>query len=203
MAKTSRAATKLIKLKVTLQGIRPPIWRRLLMPGWITLGDLHWAIQATMGWGNCHLHQFDIADRVYGDPQSVDSVDDEECLTLDKVVRSHVARFLYTYDFGDDWEHVITIEGTQPTLDGEAYPACVAGRRNGPPEDCGGCWGYQEMLNALADPDHPGHDQWIEMTDDGFDPEAFSAKAANALLAYRFGQQGAPTIHPHRRWTRG
>lgn len=203
MAKTSHTATKLIKLKVTLQSIRPPIWRRLLMPGWITLGELHWAIQTTMGWENCHLHRFDIADRAYGDPLSVDMVNDEECMTLDGVVKSRVTRFRYTYDFGDDWEHVIAIEGTQPALDGDAYPACIAGRRNCPPEDCGGCWGYQEMLNALVDPDHPDRDEWAEMADDGFDSETFSAKAANALLAYRFGQQRAPAIQPHRHWTRG
>lgn len=191
MAETSRTATKLIRLKVTLQGIRPPIWRRLLMPGGMTLGDLHLAVQTSMGWEDCHLHRFDIADRAYGDPLSVDFVADEERLTLDGVVRSRVARFRYTYDFGDDWEHVITIEGTQPALDGHTYPACVAGRRNCPPEDCGGCWGYQELLSALADPDHPSRDEWIEMADDSFDPEAFSANAANALLAIRFGQQGA------------
>lgn len=199
MAETSSAATKLIKLKVMLQGIRPPIWRRLLMPGWITLGEFHWAIQKTMGWEDCHLHRFDVAGRAYGDPLSVDMVDDEECMTLDGIMKLHIARFLYTYDFGDDWEHVITIEGTQPTLDDDLYPTCIAGRRNCPPEDCGGCWGYYDMLSALADPDHPNRDVWIEMADDGFDPEAFAVEDANALLAYRFGQQGTSKILPYHR----
>jgi hypothetical protein len=189
VAKTARNADDIIRLKVTLRGIRPPIWRRLALPGRMTLGDLHHAIQAAMGWEGDHLHLFDISGRRYGDPLAVDGVTDEERLTLNGVVKSGVARFTYTYDFGDDWEHAITIEGKHPPVDGRSYPACLAGKRHCPPEDCGGVWGYQELLAILANPAHARYQEWIEMIGEGFDPEAFSAEAADALVAARFGRR--------------
>src|SRR5712664_2941945 len=101
MAKTvepRRSAGKsIVSLKVTLRGTRPPVWRRLLMPDEMTLGDLHQAIQATMGWHDEHLH-------------AVDDVADENRLTLNSLLKSGVARFVYTYDFGDNWEHTVVIE---------------------------------------------------------------------------------------------
>ena len=142
MAKATRQTDSIVSLKVTLRDVRPPIWRRLLVPARMTLGDLHHVIQAAMGWEDAHLHAFDIAGRQYGDPREVDGAADEARLTVGGVLRSGVSRFSYTYDFGDDWEHSIVIEGKRPPVDGHAYPACVAGRRNCPPEDCGGGWGY-------------------------------------------------------------
>jgi len=189
MAKTARQADSIISLKVALRDVGPPIWRRLLVPARMTLGDLHHAIQAAMGWEDAHLHVFDIAGRQYGDPREVDDAADEARLTVDGVLRSGVSRFTYTYDFGDDWEHSIVIEGKRPAVDGQAYPACVAGRRNCPPEDCGGGWGYQELLAVLSDPAHPRRHEWLEMLGDDFDPEAFAVEAADARVAARFGRQ--------------
>ena len=97
-------------LKVTLRGVKPPVWRRLLMPGTMTLGQLHTAIQAAMGWHDSHLHVFDIGGDAFGDPRSVDDVADEKRPTLNGLLRSSVVRFGYTYDFGDNWEHTIAFE---------------------------------------------------------------------------------------------
>jgi hypothetical protein len=187
LAKTTRQAESIVRLKVALRGIRPPVWRRLLVPGRMTLGGLHHVIQAAMGWDDAHLHAFDIAGREYSDPHDVDDAADEERLTVNGVLRSGVSRFTYTYDFGDDWEHAIVIEGKQPLVDGRRYPACVAGKRNCPPEDCGGCWGYQHLLAILADPAHPRRQEWAELIGEDFDPEAFSVEAADARVAARFG----------------
>jgi len=100
MAKTVEpkrsAGTSIVSLKVTLRDIKPPIWRRLLVPGTMTLGDLHQAVQAAMGWDNDHLHAFDIAGRQYGDRDTVDDVADENRLTLNSLIKSGVARFAYT-----------------------------------------------------------------------------------------------------------
>ena len=159
MARAARRAENILSLKVTLRGIRPPVWRRLIVPGTMTLADLHRAIQAAMGWEDQHLHVFHVAGRPYGDPHTVDDVADEDRLTMNGVVKSGVARFTYTYDFGDDWEHSIIIEGKRSPLDERNYPACVAGKRNCPPEDCGGPWGYQELLAVLADPGIPQLDR--------------------------------------------
>jgi hypothetical protein len=188
MAKTAGTADSLVRLKVTLRNIRPPVWRRLLMPGGMTLGDLHLAIETVLGWGGFHLHLFDIDGRQYSDPDNVDDVDDEQRLTLNTLIKKGVARFAYTYDFGDNWQHSIVIEGRQPPVEGRSYPACVAGKRNGPPEDCGGPWGYQRLLTVLADPAHPHHAEQLEWTGGAFDPEDFSVAAADALLAERFGR---------------
>ena len=177
-----------LSLKVTLRGTKPPVWRRLLIPGEMTLGDLHQAIQAAMGWHDSHLHAFDIAGREYGDPDSVDDVADEERLTLNGVLNSGVTRFTYTYDFGDNWEHTVLIERTRRPLEAGSYPACIAGKRNCPPEDCGGPWGYQDLLAVLADPAHPDHPERAEWVGEDFDPEEFAIEVANTRLAARFGR---------------
>jgi len=100
--------------------------------------------------GDHHLYAFDVAGRSYGDPARVDDVKDDMRLTVTGVLKSGVRRFTYTYDFGDDWEHEVAIEGKRAAVDGRRYPACGAGKRNCPPEDCGGVCGYQNLLAALA-----------------------------------------------------
>jgi hypothetical protein len=190
MARTATPKTgagkTVISLKVTLRGTKPPIWRRLHAPGAMTLGNLHDAIQAAMGWHDCHLHAFDIGGRQYGDRSTLDDVADENRLTLNGVVKSGVARFAYTYDFGDSWEHTVAIEKTLPAVEGRFYPACVAGKRHCPPEDSGGVWGYLDMLAAIADPAHPEHAETLEWLDEDFDPETFDIDTANTILAARF-----------------
>ena len=183
------AGKSVVSLKVTLRGTKPAIWRRLLMPGTMTLGDLHEAIQAAMGWEGGHLHAFDIDGRQYGDRRTVDDAADENRLTLNGVLKSGVTRFGYTYDFGDNWEHTVAIEKSQPTIEEQAYPACVDGKRNCPPEDCGGVWGYEELLQILADPAHPEHAERLDWLGEDFDPEDFSIQIANATLAARFGRK--------------
>ena len=187
-ARKSNAGKNPLSLKVTLRGTKPPVWRRLLIPGEMTLGDLHQAIQAAMGWHDSHLHAFDIAGREYGDPDSVDDVADEERLTLNAVLNSGVSRFTYTYDFGDNWEHTVLIERTRRPLEAGRYPACIAGKRHCPPEDCGGPWGYQNLLAVLADPMHPDYPERVEWVGEDFDPEEFAIDVANARLAARFGR---------------
>src|SRR2546426_6685310 len=93
------------QMKITLKGIRPPIWRRVRVPATIRLAGFHEVIQTVFGWTNTHLHQFLIADISYGQPDDFDEeVSDERSVTLAQVVgRSKL--FAYTYDFGDNWEH--------------------------------------------------------------------------------------------------
>ena len=192
MAKTAArrsAGNTIVALKVTLHDIKPPVWRRLLLPEAMTLADLHQAIQAAMGWHGGHLHAFDIAGRQYGNPQTVDDVASETGLTLNGLLRSGVVRFTYTYDFGDNWEHQVLIERPQPPLDAGRYPACVAGKRNCPPEDCGGPWGYAELLAAIADPAHPEHADQCAWLGEDFDPDEFDVHVADADIANRFGRK--------------
>ncbi len=183
-----------VSLKVTLNGTKPPIWRRLLVPTGMTLGHLHLTLQSAMGWENCHLHAFDIGGQQYGDPEEAEGFldegdSDENLITVGDVVTSGISKFVYTYDFGDDWEHVIAVEKTQPAVAGAIYPHCVAGKRACPPEDCGGPWGYLELLDILADPKHPEYAGRREWLDEDFDPEEFDMAGTNAVLAARFGQR--------------
>jgi hypothetical protein len=193
MAKTVQpkgfADASVISLKVTLRGTKPPVWRRILMPGGMTLRDLHRAIQAAMGWHDSHLHAFDLNGRQYGDPRNADDVADENRLTLSGLLKSGVTRFAYTYDFGDNWEHAVVIEKALPTDAANAYPACVAGKRNCPPEDCGGPWGYLHLLEILANPSHPEHAEQSEWIGEEFDPDEFNTVIADATLAARFDRK--------------
>jgi hypothetical protein len=192
MAKTEntkdRAGKTVINLKVTLRGTKPPVWRRLLVPGTMNLADLHQAIQAAMGWHDAHLHLFDIDGRQYGDRSTVDDVADETRLTLNGLLKSAVTRFAYIYDFGDNWEHTVVIEKARPATEAEALPACLAGKRACPPEDCGGPWGYLHLLEVLADPNHPDYDEQREWIDQELEPDAFQIDSADSALKRRFNR---------------
>lgn len=179
----SSAQTNIIGLKVTLRGVKPPVWRRLLMPGTMTLNQLHTAIQAAMGWRDRHPHVFNSGGEPFGDPRSVDDVSDEKRPTLNGLLRSSVVRFGYDYDFGDSWDHSIAFEKSEPALDGQSYPTCVGGKRNCPPEDRGGAWGYEHLLGILADPNHPEHEDQLDWIGREFDPNEFKLERANAALA--------------------
>ena len=156
----------------------------------MTLGDLHLAIQATIGWDSSHMHAFEIGDRQFGDRSVMDDVEDEDRRTLGDLVTSGMRRFRYTYDFGDDWQHDILIEKT-PAASGTKYrgkslPACIAGKRNGPPEDFGGPGSYDALFGILSDPANPLRDERLEWIGEEFDPEAFAVSDADAALAAAF-----------------
>ncbi len=195
MAKTApkKTATKgVLSLKITLKHIKPPVWRRILVHDSMTLADLSTAIQIVMGWDAGHLHDFDIGGDRYGDPSITEDVSDESRKKLSGLIRSGVTRFAYTYDFGDNWEHDILIEKVLPANAPSAWPACLAGKRHCPPEDCGGPWGYADLLDILANPEHPDHEEQSEWLGDDFDPEAFSVAAADATLATVFRRNEPP-----------
>lgn len=186
----SRGAGEIHQLKVTLLGVHPPIWRRLLVGSDTTLSELHAIVQEAMGWEDCHLHAFEVAGRTFGRPDLELRMDDESGIALGEIVQSGVFRFGYEYDFGDGWEHELVVEGS---VSGEAVgrvPRVVAGRRACPPEDCGGMWGYAELLEVLDDPEDPEHVEKREWLGGDFDPEAFDLGAVNERLK-RF-RRGAP-----------
>ena len=177
------------QFKVTLLDVRPPIWRRILVPVG-TLDDLHGAIQNAMGWTNSHLHQFDVDGRRYGDPEMLDDgfgdadFADSRKMTLSKLFGGArpPSKILYEYDFGDGWTHHIEFEGTQPAETGQKLPSCVAGKRSCPPEDIGGPWGYANFLEAIHDPQHEDHEMFVEWVGDDFDAEAFDLAEINKAM---------------------
>ncbi|MDQ7784265.1 MAG: plasmid pRiA4b ORF-3 family protein [Desulfomonilaceae bacterium] len=185
MANTKRERRRLVfQLKVTLRGIRPPIWRRIQVTGDTTLHQLHRILQTTMGWYGGHLHEFDVFGTPYGDPAMLEDgvVLDEKKVRLDRLVSEEKERFHYLYDFGDSWEHEILVEKIIPPEKGTTYPVCLTGKRACPPEDCGGPWGYEELLEALKDPSHEDHEEMQEWVDEDFDPNRFDAEEINRRL---------------------
>jgi Plasmid pRiA4b ORF-3-like protein len=182
MARRSVPPSEIYQLKVTLRGVKPPIWRRLQVPGDIRLGRLHDVLQVAMGWDNDHMHAFTIHGVSYGRPDRELGFVSEDRVRLNELISAEKTRFRYEYDFGDSWDHELLVEIILPPEPGAAYPRCIAGKRRCPPEDCGGIWGYAEFLEAIRDPDHPEHESMREWAGDEFDPEAFDLEEINRRL---------------------
>jgi len=130
------------RLKVSLRGIRPPIWRRFQVPADMTLRKLHDCLQEVMGWTDSHLHQFEAGGVIYGTPDADFGVAtiNETRARLEQVLRRPKDRLTYEYDFGDGWEHDVVLEGILPPAPAARYPIVEDGKRACPPEDCGGGW---------------------------------------------------------------
>lgn len=180
-AKTSN----IYQFKITLKHAKPKIWRRIQVPGNYNFWELHLAIQDAMGWQDCHLHQFEIINPKTGEKDFI-SVEEENELfdyvipgTKAKIAKYFLAakdKSIYEYDFGDGWEHEVVLEKILPAVAKEEYPQCIAGERACPPEDCGGVWGYENLLKVVANPNHPEYEERMEWLGDDFDPEAFDPK---------------------------
>jgi hypothetical protein len=183
----SKAGEPVAALTVTLLDTQPPIWRHVLVPAHIRLDRLHDVIQAAMGWQDSHLHVFSRGADRYGLPDDeAPDEQDERAVSLDALLVKEGDSMLYEYDFGDGWEHDITLdELLTATADG-SYPRCVGGERACPPEDCGGTSGYEELIETLADRKHPDHKdmrEWMGMAKGAtFDPARFDLAEANARL---------------------
>ena len=174
------------QIKVTLEAIEPPIRRRLLVPSDITLAGLHDIIQAAFGWWDYHLHQFIVGETYYGVPDpdfgGFLEIHDEHKMRLHQITEREGFKFRYEYDFGDSWLHQILVEKILPPEPDQAYPVCLTGRRACPPEDVGGIWGYEHFLEAIADPEHEEHEDYLEWAGGEFDPEAFDLEEVNGAL---------------------
>ena len=171
-------------LKVTLSGVRPSIWRRIVVPGDFTLDQLHDVLQVAMGWTESHLHQFEVGEMMYSDPTfelGLD-VEDESSITVAEALPGKGSRAVYEYDFGDGWKHLLRVEKVGPVGPDVEVPSCLEGARACPPEDCGGPFGYQMLLEAIQDPQHPQHREMLEWLGGGFDPEAFDPEEVNQKL---------------------
>ncbi len=166
--------TEIATLRIELKDSDPPIWRVVEVPTSITLKVLHDIVQVTMGWLDYHLWELVIHGQSYGMPM------DEDWGTAPRKVASRTrlrdvlapgtTTIDYTYDFGDNWEHSLTVSDVRRGEPGTAYPRFIEGERDCPPEDCGGIHGFYEMLEAKTDPNHPDHAEITEWLD-GYDPD--------------------------------
>ena len=173
--------------EVALQEVEPKVWRGIQVPSSYSFWDLHVAIQDAMGWLDYHLHEFEIVNPATGNTERMgipdDAFDDEQPalpsweLQISDYFSSENARAIYTYDFGDNWQHTVTLKEVVERVPRMRYPRCVAGERACPPEDCGGIWGYQGFLDSIQNPHHEEHDRMLEWVSGSFDPEAFDPKS--------------------------
>jgi hypothetical protein len=174
------------QIKVTLDDSKPPIWRRILVPNDITLAKLHRILQVVMGWSDYHLHQFIVGGAYIGEPYPDydDYLDmhDERDVTLRQIVSGEKFKFRYEYDFGDGWLHQVLVEKVLPPQPDQQYPLCIKGKRACPPEDVGGVWGYDDFLEAIRNPDHSEHEEYLEWVGGEFDPEEFDLDGVNEVL---------------------
>jgi len=172
-----------VQLRISLMEHTPTIWRRLLVPSGITLAKLHLIFQAAMGWENYHLHLFKIGEQSYGQPDEdfEDEDIDDAGVRLCEVLRAPM-RFTYQYDFGDNWQHEVVVESIDPVPLILKFGVCLDGQRACPPEDCGGVHGFADFIEAVGDPDHEEHGDYLTWVGRPFDPEAFSVAGANAAL---------------------
>ncbi|MHB9035016.1 MAG: plasmid pRiA4b ORF-3 family protein [Armatimonadota bacterium] len=187
MSKTKQPP-KIYQLKISLNYIKPEIWRRFLVRSDISLVKLHNVIQGIMGWENCHLYHFEVCGVEYADPDLVDDeieMGDASRLTIENVFPRIKSKCGYTYDFGDNWQHKIVLEKTFEPVPGDRYPLCVDGARSCPPEDCGGVGGYVELLRVLTDPEDEEYGEMKTWVGPHFDPEKFDPEIVNIGLPRR------------------
>lgn len=172
-----------LQLKVTLNNVKPAVWRRIVVSDEITLFQLHNSIQIAFNWTNTHLYCFDICgynidtDGGLGPGETLEELNVKENKLKDFPLHEK-DHFQYTYDFGDDWKHKLTVE--KITELGPEHPTCLAGKRNAPPEDCGGPWGYESLMGKKAKNKlSKDEKEWLE----GYDPEYFDLEEINDLYS--------------------
>jgi len=199
---------QLLRFRIELEEIEPSIWREIVVPSSYSFWDLHVAVQDAMGWLDYHLHVFRIRDLRTGGVAEVgipltDDFGHQPVLAGWEVpVLSYLSEpgnsAEYEYDFGDGWSHQVLLQEITDREKGGKYPRCVGGERACPPEDCGGPWGYQTLLEILNDPAHEQYEQMCEWVGDQFDPEQFDpgrVKFDNPKkrwrIAFEDGEEGA------------
>jgi len=180
-------------LKITLEEVHHPIWRRFVVPSNIPLNRLHDVVQSVMGWEDCHIHAFIVGKQHYLPTYAIESnpFDDgndlpEEEYTFESLIARKGAKIKYWYDFGDSWMHEIVVESIDYTNPDWPYPiCCIEGVRACPPEDCGSTPGFVDFCEAMTDPKHPEHEEFKEWYGSKYNPDRFDLEAVNKKLGIK------------------
>lgn len=183
------------ELRITLQEIRPPIWRLVQVPNTLPLNRLHDVLQTVIGWTDSHLHRFEKDGKHWGvpEPDEDDSIEiiDERRTTIGALLTTPGDSMLYVYDFGDNWRHNVELEKIL-RASGVVRPVCLAGERHCPPEDVGGVPGYAEFLEVIFEPGHEEYEHYVRWAGGPsplnrsvgrFQPEGFDMMAVNKTLS--------------------
>jgi Plasmid pRiA4b ORF-3-like protein len=184
---SAKATPPIYRLKITLVGIEPPIWRALQVPASIKLCCLHSTLQVVMGWKDLHLHRFEKDGKNWGivqlyDDDRLDALDDDS-VTLAEVLKSEGESMAYQYDFGDNRRHDVVLEKIFPAEGAANRPVCLGGERHCPPEDVGGTSGYERFLEVIFDPKHEEYEDLVDWAGGPFQAEEIDLKAVNKTLS--------------------
>ena len=181
-------ATNNYQLKIELKSSKPKIWRKVIVQASLLLSDLHKVLQTTMGWDNAHLHQFIKGGKYYSLRHADDDFWDDHLnvdytgQTVSDLLVKERDRIVYEYDFGDGWEHDVLLEKVLDEDKGLVLPVCLGGKMSCPPEDIGGVWGYEQMLEIMKQPGHKEYERYLEWLGGDFDPDHFNLEEVNHLL---------------------
>ena len=173
-------------LRITMAGITPPIWRLVRVPDRFTLHQLHRVLQVVFSRLDYHLYAFEIGTRRFEAPDEESEAEDATEITLNNLALLPGSQLTYIYDFGDGWEHHISVEDLlpMPSENGPDWsPRLVDGDRAAPPEDAGGAPGYMEVVTALTNPRHPRHSEIRDWAGAKYDPNKFDTWALDHALA--------------------
>ena len=197
---------RVARIRIELRELEPRIWRRVDVPLSTTLEALHRIVQVAFLWQDCHLYEFVVGERVYGMPSDEDAFYDRKVykasgIRLKTVVERGADRFLYVYDFGDDWRHDVIVEEVRDGAGDTEYPAFVDGARRCPPEDVGGPPGFMEFLEAVLDPSHEEHARMTEWYGGPFDPKDIDETWIRSVLKMYAARRRGP-LASHRRGSR-
>jgi hypothetical protein len=184
----SPSSDVIVQIKAKLLGVsKPPVWRRLQLRADTRLDHLHEMIVAAFGWQDHHMHVFTIGPEEFGVPEPELGFADERHVSIGELIGGIGDKLRYTYDFGDDWEHEITVEDLLDADPDTHYPVLVAAKGACPPEDCGGRWGYADLKEILADPSHERDQEMIDWlgleNSSAFDPSAVATDHIEQELA--------------------
>lgn len=179
-------AAQIIQMKISLDYVEPPVWRRFLVDSAVSLDRFHDIIQTIMGWTNSHLYGFTIDGIEYSpaDDEFDSEYEDTKGKTLTKLGLRPRQKIKYIYDFGDDWMHTIVVEKIIDGDMGMDPPQCLEGARNCPPEDCGSVPGYEEIVEAMKKPQSEQAREFIDWLGQLYDPEKFDLDDINEGLQY-------------------
>jgi hypothetical protein len=192
--------TNIFQFKISIKYLTPKIWRRFLVTDDITFNRLHLIIQDVMGWENYHLFSFKDRDFIIEIKEKENEmmnifgslnrkpVFEAKKTQICQIFNTPKQKMIYTYDFGDNWEHELVLEKILEYDREIKYPVCLAGKYNCPPEDCGGAPGFYEMVQAFSDKNHPEHDDVVEWLGEDYDPFYFSAEETTSLLKSHIGK---------------
>ena len=194
---TAHMIEPVARIRIELRDLEPKIWRRIDVPLSSTLAALHDIVQASFGWQDYHLYEFAFGGRVYGVPTDEDAFSDRKVckaasIRLKTLIERGADRFLYVYDFGDDWRHDVIVEEVRDGDEDTEYPAFVDGARRAPPEDVGGSCGFMEFLEAVLDASHEEHGRMTEWYGGPFDPQEIDEREIRLVLGIYAARRRGP-----------